>query len=115
MFQTYVFYSTELLGKFVLSEEGLDLHTAPVVVDSAPVSRDMLFEAQRVDPELKPLFTRKVDLNEPEKLLVCYYLDNDVLMRNFRSNDVAGNEEWNVFKRIIVPMCYRKDVFESRT
>lgn len=102
--------SSELSGKFVSSEAGSDRDTDPVVIDSVPVSRDMLSEAQRSDPGLKPLFARAVDLSESEKLPVCYYLDKDVLMRKFRSADVAANEEWNVVKQIIVPVCYRKDI-----
>lgn len=110
LFQTDDFDSPEFPGKCASTEAGSDLNTDPVVIDSVPVSRDMLSEAQRSDPGLKPLFAREVDLNESEKLPVCYYFDNDVLMRKFRSGDVAANEEWNAVKQIIVLTCYRKDV-----
>ncbi|KAK3888378.1 hypothetical protein Pcinc_007507 [Petrolisthes cinctipes] len=69
LFQTDVVHNSPVLPEEVVSPvAGSHIDTESVLVDTVPVSRDMLSEAQRGDPELKPLFARAVDLNESEKL-----------------------------------------------
>ncbi|KAK4327631.1 hypothetical protein Pmani_001904 [Petrolisthes manimaculis] len=76
LFQTDVVYNSPVLPQEVVSPvAGSHIDTESVLVDTVPVSRNMLSEAQRGVPELKPLYARAVDLNEFEKLSVCYYLE----------------------------------------
>ena len=41
---------------------------------------------------------------------VCYYVQNDILMRKWGPPDVSADDEWTVNHQIVVPRAYRPEI-----
>ena len=51
---------------------------------------------QHKDPEISTLFEKAVEESELSKNPVCYFVQNDILMRKWRPPDVSAENEWAV-------------------
>ena len=75
------------------------------------MSRSQLCQEQHSDPEISPLSERALDENEFSQVRVCFYVKNDILMRQWRPSDVSAEEEWTVNHQIVVPIkAYRPEI-----
>ena len=74
------------------------------------LSRSQLYKEQHSDPEISPLFDRALEENEMSQVPVCYYVKNDILMRELRPPDVSADDEWTVNHQIVVPRAYRPEI-----
>ena len=75
-----------------------------------PLSHDKLVREQQSDPELKEISKRALTPQEAEQNPVCFYKQDDVLMRKFRPTDAPADEEWEVVHQIVVPKVYHNEV-----
>ena len=71
-------------------------------------SRGRLIADQGKDPDLIPIFKRTLPTEEANKVGECFYLNEGVLMRKWRSLDANPDEEWRVVHQIVVPGVYRQ-------
>ena len=78
--------------------------------DKDPLTRDKLIVEQKRDPVLVELCSQSLSQQEAEKVPVCFYMKDGVLMRKWRPPDVGVEEEWKVVHQIVVPKVYRQEV-----
>ena len=66
-----------------------------------PVStREQLIEGHKRDPELDKLRENALSPQEAEEVPICYYIQEDVLLRKFRPPDASSDEEWRIVHHI---------------
>ena len=70
------------------------------------LSKESLIKEQHKDPEISCLFQKAVDESEISKNPVCYFVENDVLMRKWRPPDVPAEDEWTVKYQVVIPKAY---------
>lgn len=92
-----------------------DNNTSHDFSDKMPVtkpilSRENLLLAQKEDPDLAPLLRSALSEKEAETVPICYYIQNDILMRKYRPPYVPADEEWKVLHQVVVPSLYRKEI-----
>ena len=73
-------------------------------------SRHQLIQEQKDDVNIARLREQAVTEPEAEKLAVCYYIKDDLLMRKWTPSDDQINEGWSETHQIIVPNRYRNDI-----
>ena len=44
------------------------------------------------------------------RFLLCFYVKNDILMRQWHPLDVSADEEWIANHQIVVPKAYRPGI-----
>ena len=74
------------------------------------VSRSQLCKEQHNDHEILPLLERALDEKEIDRVPVCFYVKNGILMRKWRPPDVSAEDEWTVNHQIVVPRVYRPEI-----
>ncbi|XP_033761567.1 uncharacterized protein LOC117343335 [Pecten maximus] len=74
------------------------------------LSREHLIYEQNRDPELLSLRDKSLSGEERDKVPVCYFEKDGVLMRKWRPPDVGVEDEWEVVYQIVVPKVYREQV-----
>ena len=74
------------------------------------VSRSQLCKEQHNDSEILPLLERAFDEKEIDKVPVCFYVKNGILMRKWRPPDVSAEDEWTFNHQIEVPRVYRPKI-----
>ena len=79
-------------------------------VSKDPLTRERLIVAQKEDQELSLLRAKSLTMEEAEKVPLCYFMKDDVLMRKWRPPDASVEDEWKVVYQIVVPKVYRKEV-----
>ena len=102
---------SDIQTDFDASRSNLDL--APSISKDqghCQLSRSQLCKEQHSDLEISPLFERVLDENEMSQVPVCYYVQNDILMRKWRPPDVSADDEWTVNHQIVVPRAYRPEI-----
>lgn len=80
------------------------------IYDSTPITREMLVNSQRNDPELVEYVLKAVSEKEAQNYPQCFYFKDDILMKKYRPAYVSANEVWKVTHQIVVPSCYRKEI-----
>ena len=70
------------------------------------LSKESLIKEQHKDPEISCLFQKAVDESEISKNPVCYFVENDVLMRKWRPPDVPAEDKWTVKYQVVIPKAY---------
>ena len=85
-----------------------DLFTNKIL--SQPISKSNLITEQHKDPEISTLFEKAVEESELSKNPVCYFVQNDILMRKWRPPDVSAEDEWAVKHQIVIPKVYRYEM-----
>ena len=98
---------SDIQTDFDTSRSNLDLSPS---ISNDQLSRSQLCKEQHSDPEISPLFYRALDENEMSQVPVCYYVQNDILMRKWRPPDVSADDEWTVNHQIVVPRAYRPEI-----
>ena len=76
--------------------------------DLVPTSQ--LYKEQYYVPEILPLLERAFDEKQIDKVPVCFYVKNDILMRKWRPPDVLAEDKWTVNHQGVFPRVYRPDV-----
>ena len=112
------FYKDEISNSLSPSQSDIqtDFDTPRSNTDLSPsisndqLSRSQLCKEQHSDPEISPLFDRALDENEMSQVPVCYYVQNDILMRKWRPPDVSADDEVTVNHQIVVPRAYRPEI-----
>ena len=56
------------------------------------------------------LFKGHCPSQEAEKVPVCFYKENGILMRKWRPIDVSAEDDWRVVHQIVVPKVYHTEV-----
>ena len=76
-----------------------------------PIPRENLVKAQASDISLIEYFDNAVDNVE---LLngTGYYVDNQLLLRQYRPNNVKRDEDWAVVTQIVLPKDFRNVILE---
>ena len=74
------------------------------------LNRKDLVSNQRTDTTLEAAWNNVLSQEEAEKVPVCYYVNNEVLMRKWRNSVVPANETWNEVHQIVLPKAYRQEV-----
>ena len=93
------------------SQHSLDLkHVSSGDFESDPLSHSKLVREQENDPDLKDFSQRALSLQEADKVPVCFYKQNGVLMRKWRPPEAPADDEWQVIHQIVVPNVYHKEV-----
>ena len=64
------------------------------MLDNTPLTRDKLISEQESDVELQGLIEQALSQEEAEKVPVCYYKNQGVLMRKWRPPDASVEDEW---------------------
>ena len=82
-----------------LVEEGRDIR-----------SRSQLSKEQHKDPEISPLFQKAVSETDLTQDPICFYINNGILMRKWRSPEIPADDEWAVNHQIMVPKNYRSEI-----
>ena len=102
---------SDIQTDFGTSRSNLDLSPS-ISTDQGhdQLSRSQLCKEQHSDPEISPLFDKALDENEMSQVPVCYYVQNDILMRKWRPPDVSADDEWTVNHQIVVPRAYRPEI-----
>ena len=102
---------SDIQTTFDTSRSNLDLSPS-ISTDQGhdQLSRSQLCKEQHSDREISPLFDRALDENEMSQVPVCYYVQNDILMRKWRPPDVSADDEWTVNHQIVVPRAYRPEI-----
>ena len=77
---------------------------------SQSISKSNLIAAQHKDPEISTLFEKAVEKCELSNDSVCYFVQNDILMRKWRPPDVSADDEWAVKYQIVIPKVYRYEI-----
>ena len=98
---------SDIQTDFDTSRSNLDLSHSN---SNDQLSRSQLCKEQHSDPAISPLFDRVLDENEMSQVPVCYYVQNDILMRKWRPPDVSADDEWTVNHQIVVPRAYRPEI-----
>jgi len=76
----------------------------------AGLSTQELVSKQENDPELEKLRGQAISEEEANKVPVCYYLRNNVLMRKWRPREVSSSHEWRVIHQVVIPPLYRPEI-----
>ena len=101
------------LAKFVENDKVAtsnesDLFTNKILSQS--ISKSNLITEQHKEPEISTLFEKAVEESELSKNPVCYFVQNDVLMRKWRPPDVSAEDKWAVRHQIVIPKVYRYEM-----
>ena len=75
-----------------------------------PITKNKLIEEQKKDPKLTEFIQQSLPAQEAEKVPVCFYEEDGVLMRKFRPPDVSAEDEWTIVHQIVVPQVYRAEI-----
>ncbi|KAL3992385.1 DnaJ-like proiein [Sarotherodon galilaeus] len=78
-------------------------------VSSLPLTRDQLSAAQLADETLQSCFKRTVSAEQVKKEQQAYFVEHDVLMRQWSPPGAEG-AEWSKVKQIVVPSVYRQKI-----
>ena len=78
--------------------------------NSDPITKSKLIEEQKKDPKLTEFIHRSLPPQEAEKVPVCFYEENGILMRKYRPPDVSAEDDWTVVHQIVVPQVYHTEV-----
>ena len=65
---------------------------------------------QKKDPELASLIKDALPPSEIDKVSEGYYVENDIIMRKWRTHDVPTYAEWAVYHQVVLPKSYRNEV-----
>ena len=77
------------------------------------MSTSQLIAEQHEDPEVSPIFSRRVSESEVSQNPTCYFTKNGVLMKTWRPPHVPAEEDWAVQYQMIVPKTYRPDLLST--
>lgn len=94
---------------------GIEISDSPVqnvAVDYSHDSfdRNRLIAEQMKDSSLADIRQRVLSKSEVEKVPVCFFMKDDVLMRKWRPPDVTANSDWCIRYQVVVPTIYREEV-----
>ena len=78
--------------------------------NSDPITRTQLIREQDKDPKLTEYIERSLPSQEAEKIPVCFYTEDGILMRKWRPPEVSVEDEWQVIHQIVVPQIYHREV-----
>ena len=79
------------------------------VVES-PVNGRQLRLDQKKDSELASLIKDSLPPSKIDKVSEGYYVENDILMRKWRTHDVPADAEWAVYHQVVLPKSYSNEV-----
>ena len=79
--------------------------------DILSLTRENFAKLQREDKTISYLFEKAVNKSEIDKV-PCYYIDNDVLMRLYRSPKLSSDDSWANQEQLIVPKSLRSKILE---
>ena len=65
---------------------------------------------QESDPDLKRLYKLVLSSEESEKVPICYFKKDGILMRKWRPPDASVEDDWRVVHQIVVPRSYRHEI-----
>ncbi len=68
-----------------------------------PSGREELIKAQKSDTELINVCDKALSVEEADKVPVCYFVEDSVLMRKYRPPGIPASDEFKVFIQILVP------------
>ena len=77
-----------------------------------PNDREELIKAQKSDTDLVELCNKALSVEEADKVPVCYFVKDGVLMRKYRPPNIPATDEWKVYRQIVVPTKYRSEILE---
>ncbi len=77
-----------------------------------PDGLEELIEVQKSDTDLIELYNKALSVEEADKVPVCYFESDCVLMRKYRPPDTLATDEWKVYRENIVPSKYRSEILE---
>ena len=78
-------------------------------VSNDPLTKERLSSVQKLDQEFVLLCFKSFLVEEAEKVSVCYFIKDKVLMRKWRPPDAAVEDEWKVVYQIVVPEVYQEE------
>ena len=76
----------------------------------SPVNGRQLRLDLKKGPELASLIKDVLLPSEIDKVSEGYYVENDILMRKWRTHDVPADAEWAVYHQVVLPKSYRNEV-----
>ena len=101
--------STALADTFMSHDVDSSVSCNDNVVES-PVNGRQLRLDQKKDPELASLIKDALPPSETDRVSEGYYVENDTLMRKWRTHDVPADAEWAVYHQVVLPKSYRNEV-----
>ena len=78
---------------------------------SMPITRDNLIKAQNQDPSLCEALSSAVD-NVHLLKGTGYYMENGLLLRQYRPSHISNKDDWAIVKQIVVPADFRESIVE---
>ena len=76
-----------------------------------PNGREELIKAQKSDTDLVELCNKALSVEEADKVPVCYFVKDGVLMRKYRPPNIPATDEWKVYRQIVVLKKYKAEIF----
>ncbi len=67
---------------------------------------------RKSDTYLIELYHKALSVEERDKVPVCYFVKDGVLVRMYRSPYIPVTDEWKVYRQIFVPTKYRSQILE---
>ena len=78
---------------------------------SMPITRDNLIKAQNQDPSLCEALSSAVD-NVHLLKGTGYYMENGLLLRQYRPSHISNKDDWAIVRQIVVPADFRESIVE---
>ncbi len=75
-----------------------------------PNGTEELIKAQKSDTDLVQLCNKALSVEAADKVPVCYFVKDGVLMRKYRPPNIPATDEWKVYRQIVVLTKYKSEM-----
>ncbi len=62
--------------------------------------------------DLVQLYNKAFSVEKQDKVPVCYFVKDGVLMRTYRPPDIPVTDEWQLYRQIVVSTKYRSEILD---
>ena len=82
------------------------------VVESPVNGRQLRLDQNPPPPplELTSIIKDALPPSEIDKVSEGYYVENDILMKKWRTHNVPADAEWAVYHQVVIPKSYRNEM-----
>ena len=103
-------HSLRKVSRDDVSDGSRDRVTQDKPLENLSLTTEQLIVAQKEDETLQGLWDKVIPEEEAVRSQQCYFLQNGVLMRQWRPPDAPLPESWRVQQQIVVPLRYRDSI-----
>ncbi len=77
-----------------------------------PTGKEELIKAQKSKTDLIALYNKVLSVEEAYQVPVCYFVQDDILMKKDRPPEIPATNGWKVYRQIVVPTKYRSETLD---